>query len=78
MCFCCKKNIEESTTEEDLENPKKIEEEKLKDIPFTKILAFEPKEAPKMIIATFFFVNCGWIISSVDGIIWGILSIICN
>jgi ATP-binding cassette subfamily B (MDR/TAP) protein 1 len=61
MCFCCKKNIEESsTTEEDLENPKIIEkEEKLKDVPFTKILAFEPNEAPKMIIASVFSLIVG-------------------
>jgi len=56
MCFCCKKNIEQSeSTEEDLENPKIIEEEtKLKEVPFTKILAFEPKETPKMVFGSIF------------------------
>jgi len=65
MCFCCKKNIEESqsSTEEDLENPKKEEEEEeeesLKEVSLRRILAFEPKERPKLFAGAFlsFFVG---------------------
>jgi len=51
MCFCCKKNIEQSeSTEEDLENP--IEEEELKEVSVWRILASEPKERPKLIMGS--------------------------
>jgi ABC-type multidrug transport system fused ATPase/permease subunit len=61
MCFCCKKNIIEETTEEDLENPNiEEEEEEIKTVSLGRILAFEPKERPKMIIGSIFaFLNGG-------------------